>query len=227
MKKSCFAFLLIANFLLSLPVHAQPAAPADPDYPTVAALQSATVPYADLVDLARRFRGVTAIPAPPTSAPTRTVGETQAFWVLNTDENREFLVDATLRVVGEHIYLWVQSDVNLSQAELQALASAFDTEIYPNVRELWGQENSPGIDGDTRQRRQPLQRVGVEGQWHQRRPRLDDRQAELSGDLVTEACGAHLGDRLAAAGNDQRLATHLVAVQLQVEAVSRARHALD
>lgn len=150
MKKSCFAFLLISILVFSFPVHAQPTITPPADYLTVAALETADVPPADMVDLARRFRGVDSIPPPPATSPTRTVGETQAFWVVNTDENREFQVASTLRVVGEHIYLWVQSDVNLNVEELQALANAFDETIYPNVRELWGSENTPGIDGDTR-----------------------------------------------------------------------------
>ncbi len=150
MKKLCFAFLLIAAFVFSFPVYAQPTTTPPPDYPTVVALEQAEVPFADMVDLARRFRGIDTVPTPPAAVPARTVGETQAFWVLNTDENREFQIEATLRVVGEHIYLWVQSDVNINVDELQTLAAAFDREIYPNVRALWGQENSPGIDGDTR-----------------------------------------------------------------------------
>ncbi len=103
MKKSCFAFLLISSLIFSFPLHAQPSINSPADYPTVAALAAADVPPADMVDLARRFRGIDTVPTPPAVIVPRTVGETQAFWVLNTDQNREFQVEATLRVVGKHI----------------------------------------------------------------------------------------------------------------------------
>ncbi|HEX2909114.1 MAG TPA: hypothetical protein VHO69_19730, partial [Phototrophicaceae bacterium] len=112
---------------------------------------------ADPVALAQRLRGVTTIPAPPTTARTRQVGERQNFWVLNSSENLEFQISATLRVVGEHIYLWVQDTAAdgspltiLEEADLRALADAFDTRVYPQVRELWGSEANPGVDGDPR-----------------------------------------------------------------------------
>ncbi len=141
--------LIILLFTHTLSAQA-PTATAIPDYPTVSALEQAEVPAADGVDLARRFRDVGAIPTPAASVKPRQVGEEQAFWVMDTDANREFQISATLRVVGEHIYLWVETAVNINTQELQTLATAFDKRVYPNVRALWGNENNPGIDGDPR-----------------------------------------------------------------------------
>lgn len=148
--------VLLATLLVLSPLRAQPpAAPAE--YPTLTALETTTVPAANLVELAQRLRGVKVIPAAPTSAPTRQVGERQHFWVLNSAENQEFQVSATLRVVGEHIYLWVQDTAAdgapismLADDDLRQLANAFDTYIYPRTRQLWGSEASPGVDGDPR-----------------------------------------------------------------------------
>ncbi len=155
MRPVISCFLVPVLILLFSPVYAQPpAAPAD--YPTLAALETTTVPAADAVELAQRLRGVAVIPAPPAAAPARAAGEQQDFWVLNSAANREFQVSATLRVVGEHIYLWVQDardgvPVNvLDDAALRQLADAFDTYIYPRTRELWGSEPTPGVDGDPR-----------------------------------------------------------------------------
>lgn len=151
MKKRCLVFLLAAYFWLTLPAQAQEPPGSVAGFPAVAALEAAVVPPADVVDLARRFKGVTYLPTPAAgSQPVRTVGEEQTFWIINTDENREYQISATLRVVGEHIYVWVQSDAIVSDVMLQTLAHAFDTTIYPQVRDLWGSENTPGIDGDTR-----------------------------------------------------------------------------
>jgi immune inhibitor A len=53
-------------------------------------------------------------------------------------------------VVGEHIYLWVEDGAEVDNGDLQALATEFDTNIYAQVRDLWGSEATPGVDGDPR-----------------------------------------------------------------------------
>ncbi len=143
-----FVFLGFILFLIT-PIDAQTPT-STTDYPTVTALEQAVVPVADAVDLARRFRSVNTVPTPPANAMARQVGEVEQFWVADTDANREFQISATLRVIGQHIYMWVQSDVTVNLDELQKLADAFDTRVYPKVRALWGNESDPGIDGDPR-----------------------------------------------------------------------------
>jgi hypothetical protein len=136
-----------AVFLLLLsPVRAKPT----DEYPTVKALQQAVIPTANLVELAERLRGAPPPPPPPISAPAHQVGEQQPFWVLDTSGDRDFQVTATLRVIGQHIYLWVENGAPVQDDDLQALADAFDTRVYDRVRALWGSEASPGIDGDPR-----------------------------------------------------------------------------
>jgi len=125
-------------------------AQAPAQYPTLAALEQTIVPQADPLALARRLRGVSDIPPPPVDPPVREVGEQQLFWVTNDTENRTYPISATLRVVGEHIYLWLEDGTPVSDADLQALADAFDHTIYDAVRGLWGSEPSPGVDGDPR-----------------------------------------------------------------------------
>ncbi len=140
---SAAALLLVAS------VHAQQQQDMA-QFPTVVALQQAVIPARDRVALAQRFLGVGEIPPPPTSAPVRQVGEQDTFLVVNSSTDEVFEVTATLRVVGEHIYLWVENGAPSADADLQALADAFDNDIYPSVRELWGSEANPGIDGDPR-----------------------------------------------------------------------------
>lgn len=120
------------------------------DFPTVAALETTVLPPRDRVDLAQRLRGIAAVPPTPVLTPARQVGEQQVFTVVNSSTNTTFSVTATLRVVGEHIYLWVENSdsVGISDFDLQMLANDFDTTIYPGVRSLWGSEANPGVDGD-------------------------------------------------------------------------------
>jgi hypothetical protein len=119
-------------------------------YPTVIALEQAVIPSRDRVSLARRFLGVTDIPAPPTSAPERHLGEEATFFASNLVDDAVFEVTATLRVIGQHIYFWVEDHAEVSNRQLAQLADAFDQHIYEQVRELWGSEPSPGIDGERR-----------------------------------------------------------------------------
>src|SRR5262249_40293692 len=80
----------------------------------------------------------------------RQVGEQQVFTAVDSSSSTSFSVPATLRVVGDHIYLWVEDGVTYNADSLQVLAHDFDTAIYPNVPALWGDEANPGVDGDPR-----------------------------------------------------------------------------
>lgn len=134
--------------LLIAPAQAQHAD--DAAYPTVTALQMAVLPPRDRVDLAQRLLGVSDLPDAPAAAEPRQVGDQQVFLATDATSNIAFEVPATLRVVGEHIYMWVQDGGRIDDADLKALAQAFDTRIYGPVRALWGDESSPGVDGDPR-----------------------------------------------------------------------------
>ena len=139
-------WLIVLALILVLPVGAQ-----EPEgYPTVERLEQATVPPRELVDLAMRLEGVTEFGAPLENPPTLEVGTVDTFWADNSAENRSFEVEAELRVVGEHIYLWVERGQEVDQADLETLAETFDVEIYEQVRALWGSEATPGVDGDPR-----------------------------------------------------------------------------
>jgi len=70
-----------------------------------------------------------------------------------------------------------------------------------------------GIHGDPGQRRRLFQQAGLEGQGDQGRAGVGDAQAELAGGVIGPAGGPHLGDRLAAGGQDQRAAADHGAVR--------------
>lgn len=141
-----FILILLFCLLIAVPLSAEP----ESDNATVIALRESVIPPRDRIDLARRLMGIHEIPAPPLSAPLRAPGEIQSFWVTNTSENRAFQVNAVLRARGKYIYLWVEDGVSISDNSLQSLTSQFDNVIYHAVRDLWGSENTPGIDGDPR-----------------------------------------------------------------------------
>ena len=129
---------------LSGPLAAEP-----PDNATLTALEQAEIPYRDRTDLARRLQGLESLAPVPLPVAWQ-VGDRSQFWITNSADDQTLSVEATLRTVGDSIYLWVQADVDIDPAVLQALADTFDEDIYPTVRELWGSEANPGVDGDPR-----------------------------------------------------------------------------
>lgn len=142
--------LLILSLLLLLsgaPLGAQPPQPFEG---TLAALAAAEAPARDRVDLARRVFGLEEVPAAPAVAPLWQPGDLLRFKVTNEELNRRLEVEASLRVGGEHVWLWVEKDVDIDLSSLRALAALFDEQVYGPLRALFGSENRPGVDGDPR-----------------------------------------------------------------------------
>lgn len=139
---------LLCLLLALAPVTAQDA----PAFPTLAALESITIPTRDRVDLARRLRGldVGALPAPPRTPPVYTLGERASFTVINTSTRQPRTLQAELRALGDHVAIWAELKAPLADTLPRALAEGFDERVYDAVRGLWGSENTPGIDGDPR-----------------------------------------------------------------------------
>ncbi|MCP4417381.1 MAG: hypothetical protein GY805_12220 [Chloroflexi bacterium] len=104
-------------------------------------LYASYYPEHDYFETAVRLGGEDLGPRTLTTA-TYAVGDSQEF---HNDSDR---VDATLMVVTEHVYFWVEDDLDLDQAELTAVANQFENEFYPQLLRLFGEVWTPGIDGD-------------------------------------------------------------------------------
>ncbi len=72
------------------------------------------------------------------------IGDSEAFY------NGTDRIEATLAVATEHVNFWVESGLDLDQAELVVAAERFETEFYPQLVRLFGEVWTPGIDGDPR-----------------------------------------------------------------------------
>ena len=123
-----------------------------PGQDTESLLASVQVPSADPRDLTARLRpGLGEIPLVVNATPPSfAVGDTTTFWVSNidTEENRQ--IKATLQHKSDHLYMWVQEGVDVSEEALEDSARRFDQEIYPTNREFFGSEWLPGVDNDPR-----------------------------------------------------------------------------
>ena len=135
---------------------AVPSGPRPPDIEDMTARLAANrLPAADLFDLVRRLKGREGTPARPfepvrTSPPDEGIGSTAQFWTYDFDAKRNTRVTATLRVMTEHAKWWIANDVTVDEARLRTTADVFETRIYPTDRRVYGEEWSPGIDGDPR-----------------------------------------------------------------------------
>jgi len=151
----CAAFwaALLALAVLVAPVRAQSddLAPGrlGPGDETRALLDQTIIPPRDRIDLARRFLGATDIPAPPDTSPAElALGAVRTFWVDNLTDDYEFQVEAELIYKTDHLYVFYEAAQTADLDAIKRSADAFEAVIRPRVHEVFGQEWSPGIDGD-------------------------------------------------------------------------------
>ena len=123
--------------------------------PTVATPPSPSTeepPDRDLIDLARRFRGL----PPDTPRIARQspfnygIGDREEFTILNLNEPSLRTATASVRAVTQRAYFFVEDDLDVDVSALETITSDFETLVYPRVTAAFGQEWSPGVDADTR-----------------------------------------------------------------------------
>jgi immune inhibitor A len=116
---------------------------------TLQLLENTIVPINDWVELAERLGGIENIPiaADPVTT-TLQVGAQESFWIMNSDTDENFKINAQLQYVTDHVYFWVEEGVAFQEDELINLADTFEYQIYPTDRDFFGSEWNPGVDGD-------------------------------------------------------------------------------
>lgn len=126
--------------------------PADTsDLATIESLYDNTLPRRDPVQLAFEYGRTTEMKRIARSEPFDVkVGDTQTFSVANVSTNENFEINATLVLVLEHVLVYVEEGLEIDMAALERSMRQFNDEIYPRNRELFGEEWSPGVDGDPR-----------------------------------------------------------------------------
>ena len=114
-------------------------------------LNETYVPINDPLELAQRLGGKGVIPKTfqDPRAPYQ-VGDSKAFWVTNVDNRENFRVKATVRYLGQHVYFWIDNNVDFIEEDLVVLGDALDQQIYPTTQAFFGSEWSPGVDDDPR-----------------------------------------------------------------------------
>ena len=120
---------------------------------TLQTIREMTIPENNLREVAMRLLGKPHIPL-TVQAPLdeHNIGDQITFSATNLDTDEHFDVIAELVYRGQEVYLFAQSDLDVrnSRVALQPVMDNFETNIIPNVRKFFGEEWSPGVDGDTR-----------------------------------------------------------------------------
>jgi len=117
---------------------------------TLKALESATIPVSDLHELGVRYRGVSPDVSRYASEvnPDYDVGTVRSFSVSNLDSDTTFDIQARLLYKTDHVYMWVEEGLNTDIDKIQQAADLFEENTYPTNRAFFGEEWSPGVDGD-------------------------------------------------------------------------------
>ncbi len=110
------------------------------------------LPARDLMDLAQRFRGVpagTSLVARDTPY-AHAVGDNAEFTVIDLNTPSITTITATVRLITDHAYFFVENGFSYSDSALQTIGSDFERTVYPTVRRDFGPEPGAGVDSDPR-----------------------------------------------------------------------------
>ena len=133
---------------------ARPAATAAPT-PTAATTPQLTTefitpPERDYYRLARELiPGVGDVdPVVRHTAPTLEVGHRETFRLVDLIANRQYEREFELRLVTPNAYWFVEEGIEVDQQALEQSANEFEDSIRPRVVGVFGEEWTPGVDGD-------------------------------------------------------------------------------
>jgi hypothetical protein len=105
----------------------------------------------DQVALTEAFKGTGPIPRVVRTTPLDVkVGDIETFWVSDVLNDTNYQVEARLRYAGPVALMYVDTSVDVDQSDIERSAKEFEEQIYPRDRQIFGEELSPGIDGDPR-----------------------------------------------------------------------------
>lgn len=140
---------LAADGVSPLDPAAAPSSGAGLSQAEVLARLQAPLPARDPARLARELGRLTGDVA--TAVPkARRLGDREAFWLHDIQQNQYLEVEARLLAISPHAYGWLQADQSTDEAALIEGVAAFDAQVYPRLRQAFGTEAWPGVDGDPR-----------------------------------------------------------------------------
>ena len=77
-------------------------------------------------------------------------GDHEIFWITSADDGSARRATATLRVVSDSAYWFVEDFAAVPQDALETAAALFEERVHPAVVRAFGDIRKPGLDGDPR-----------------------------------------------------------------------------
>jgi hypothetical protein len=112
-------------------------------------ISSVIVPARDPIALKERLSGLADIPRVLSeSAEPIPIGTVESFWVSNQSTLDQWEIAAEMVYATDHVYFWIERGVQYDLDDVIALVDTFEAQIYPTNRAFFGNEWSPGVDGD-------------------------------------------------------------------------------
>ena len=108
-------------------------------------------PDRDLYSLAQRLRLKSPRPLPRVvnlEPVTYQEGHQDTFWITDSIALKTRSAAATLRVVSDHAYWYVEDGLSISTKDLRQASTVFEETIYPTATRFFGEIWSPGVDND-------------------------------------------------------------------------------
>ena len=118
--------------------------------PTPAVDRSVT-PDRDLFALTQRLVLKSQEPLPRVANPepvSYSEGRIDQFNVTDLLARRAYQITATLQLVSDHAYWYVDDNVSIQMEALKESARVFEEDIYPAITTVFGMEMVPGVDND-------------------------------------------------------------------------------
>jgi hypothetical protein len=119
---------------------------------TQAALAKAVMPGNDRYTNSAQLLLKSSAPIPHVARTTplnRHEGDVDQFSLSRFEEKDYIPISATLQLVTDHAYWYVQNGYDINMDYLRDSAHNFEDKIYPTNHQYFGSEWSPGVDGDT------------------------------------------------------------------------------
>ena len=121
-----------------------------PALPDRVVLNQVDLPDRDLAELAVRLRGAEPVVSEAGSAQPMSEGDQRDFTITNLEDGSPRPITATLQVVSDNAYWFVEDAVTLSREDLTHAASIYEQQVRPAVVGTLGDIANPGLDGDPR-----------------------------------------------------------------------------
>jgi len=102
-------------------------------------------------ELLARELGAGAAPSKSGASPAAaSIGECARFWVCDVEASQYREITATLRVVSDHVEMWLEDGTDVPDADLKRSVEILEDELLPVLHSTFGVEATPGIDANPR-----------------------------------------------------------------------------